>query len=434
MRDVTIMIPQRGGAVPEVWEALAAADINVEAAVSFSREHHRVVHVVVEDAVAGVEAAKRAGMGCIAVTTTSPASALGAADIVVDRAALDDLEKQLADAASEDACTLYLAVRRAKRRIAMTNPAIDFSQLLMIDQSYPGGGREWKHEAIHRLGHRAVPGGRLLVLDGLHPGGRVRQLFPPKPGSFWRPELSFDGKRVLFCFKPHDEKSFHLYEINLDGSGLRQLTDSQYDDIDPIYLPDGHIMFTTTRGNTYVRCGPYIYSYALARCDADGKNVYLISTNSEPDFVPALLDDGRVVYSRWEYSDKDQNRVQSLWTTNQDGTGTTVLWGNQSVWPDLLKDARSIPDSRRVMFTGSAHHNWFSGSVGIIDPDKGYNLPHGLTKVTADVAWPESGNGPGGSGCGTCRAIPRSVPNHSAPEPSRKAVLTKPLGRPSAAV
>ena len=52
MRDVTLMIPQRGGAVPEVWEALAAAEINVEAAVSFSREHHRVVHVVVEDAVA----------------------------------------------------------------------------------------------------------------------------------------------------------------------------------------------------------------------------------------------------------------------------------------------------------------------------------------------------------------------------------------------
>jgi hypothetical protein len=52
MRDITIMIPQRGGAVPEVWEALAAADVNVEAAVSFSREHHRVVHVVVDDTVA----------------------------------------------------------------------------------------------------------------------------------------------------------------------------------------------------------------------------------------------------------------------------------------------------------------------------------------------------------------------------------------------
>ena len=318
-----------------------------------------------------------------------------APDLSAESAALDDLEKQLAEVAPEDVRTLYLALRRVKRRIAMANPAIDFSQLLLIDQPYPGGGREWKHEAIHRLGHRAVPGGRLLVLDGLHPGSRVRQLFPPKPGSFWRPELSFDGKRVLFCFKPHDEKRFHLYEIDLDGSGLRQLTDSEYDDIDPIYLPDGKIMFTTTRGNTYVRCGPYIYSYVLARCDADGKNVYLVSTNSEPDFVPALLDDGRVVYSRWEYSDKDQNRVQSLWTTNQDGTGTTVLWGNQSIWPDHPAEPRPLPGSGRVMFTGVGHHNWFNGSIGIIDPRKGFNFPRGLTRVTWDLPWGEVGSAPG---------------------------------------
>jgi hypothetical protein len=79
---------------------------------------------------------------------------------------------------------------------------------------------------------------------------------------------------------------------------------------------------------------------------------------------------------------------------NPDGTQVSTFWGNQSVWPDLLKDARNIPGSRRVMFTGSAHHNWFSGAVGIIDPDRGLNFPDGLTKVTADVTWPESGNGP----------------------------------------
>jgi len=320
-------------------------------------------------------------------------------DLSAELAELDALEKQLAapEAKAGDllaARGLYLTVRRVKRRIVMSNPAVDFTQLVLIDQPYPGGGREWPHEAIHRLGHRATPGGRLLVLDGLHPDGRVRQLFPPKPGSFWRPELSFDGKRVLFCFKGGDEKSFHLYEINLDGSGLRQLTDSDYDDIDPIYLPDGHIMFTTTRGNTYVRCGPYIYSYVLARCDADGKNVYLISTNSEPDFVPALLSDGRVAYSRWEYSDKDQNRVQSLWTTNQDGTGTVVLWGNQTVWPDHLAEPRPIPGGGRVMFTGVGHHNWFNGSIGIVDPRQGTSFPHGLTRVTWDLPWGEVGRSP----------------------------------------
>ncbi len=315
-------------------------------------------------------------------------------------AELDALEERLSGHEAKDGGPRatrerYLAVRRVKHRIMMSNPAVDFTQLLLIDQPYPNrGGPEWRHEAIHRLGHRAVPGGRLLVLDGLHPDDQVRQLFPPKPGSFWRPELSFDGKRVLFCFKPHDDKSFHLYEINLDGGGFRQLTDTDYDDIDPIYLPDGHIMFTTTRGNTYVRCGPYIYSYVLARCDADGRNVYLVSTNSEPDFVPSLLQDGRVAYSRWEYSDKDQNRVQSLWTTNQDGTGTAVLWGNQSIWPDHLAEPRPIPGSGRVMFTGVGHHNWFNGSVGIVDPRQGTNFPRGLIRVTWDLPWGEVGRSP----------------------------------------
>ncbi|MFV1964054.1 MAG: hypothetical protein ACC628_01430 [Pirellulaceae bacterium] len=283
---------------------------------------------------------------------------------------------------------LYFAVRQVKRDIQFRNPVLDFTQVLLIDQPLPRGP-ESRHEAIHRMGIMAVAGGRLLILDGLHPGGRLRQLAPESPGSFWRPDLSFDATKVLVCYKPENDASFHLYEINIDGTGLRQLTDSEYDDIDPIYLPDGHILFTTTRGNSYVRCGPFIYSYILARCDADGGNVYLISYNGEPDFVPALLNDGRVIYSRWEYTDKPLWRLQKLWTTNQDGTGTAHFWGNQSVWPDHLSEPRPIPGSRRVMFSGVGHHDWWSGSIGIIDPDQGRDWPFGLTKVTADLRWPE---------------------------------------------
>ena len=288
---------------------------------------------------------------------------------------------------------VYYAVRRVKRRMMFQNPVLDFRQVLFIDQPLPQGP-ESLHEAIHRMGIMAVPGGRLLILDGLHPGGKVRQLGPDTPGSFWRPDLSFDARKILFSYKPSDDKSFHLYEIDSDGTGLRQLTRSDYDDLDPIYLPDGHILFTTTRGNSYVRCGPFIYSTILARCDADGRNVYLISCNGEPDFVPALLNDGRVIYSRWEYTDKPLWRLQKLWTTNQDGTGTAHFWGNQSVWPDHLSEPRPIPGSRRVMFSGVAHHDWWSGSIGIIDPDRGRDYPQGLTKVTADLAWPEVGPPP----------------------------------------
>ena len=315
-------------------------------------------------------------------------------DLSTDLAALDTLERRLAEKPDEAAARqLYLAGRAVKRRLTFKNPVVDFSQVLFIDNPYPAG-REWPHQARHRNGMMAVPGGRLLVLDGLSPGGKLRKLAPEKPGFFWRPDLSFDSRHVLFCYRPHDEKSFHLYEINVDGTGLRQLTSGPYDDTDPIYLPDGHILFTTTRSNTYVRCMPYTYSYVLARCDADGRNIYLISQNSEPDWCPALLNDGRVIYSRWEYTDKALWRIESLWTTHPDGTGTTTFWGNQSVWPDHLAEPRPIPGSHRVMFTGVAHHNWFAGSVGIIDPAKGFNFPHGLTKVTCETPWPECGTPP----------------------------------------
>ena len=90
--------------------------------------------------------------------------------------------------------------------------------------------------------------------------------------------------------------------------------------------------------------------------------------------MPALLNDGRVIYSRWEYTDKPLWRLQKLWTTNQDGTGTAHFWGNQSVWPDHLSEPRPIPGSRRVMFSGVGHHDWWSGSIGIIDPGQGPRL------------------------------------------------------------
>jgi hypothetical protein len=306
---------------------------------------------------------------------------------------LDALAARVEGSVTEE---LYFEVRALKRELVFSNPLVDFSEILLVDMPFPQGN-EWRHETRHRLGYMAVPGGRLMVLSGWKEGGKLRQLMPREPlhGSFWRPDLSWDGKRVVFCFKPHNEKSFHLYEIGADGSGLRQLTDGPYDDLDPIYLPDGeHVLFSTTRGHTYVRCMPPTNAYVLARCDLDGDDLYIVSRNNEPDYLPSVLNDGRVVYTRWEYTDKPLWRAQGLWTMHPDGTQVNTLWGNQSVWPDLVKDARSIPGSRRILCTGSAHHNWFSGSLAVIEPGAGTNFPDGITKVTADLAWPESGNGP----------------------------------------
>ncbi len=288
---------------------------------------------------------------------------------------------------------LYLAVREVKRRIAFANPAIDFNAILFIDQPFPQGS-EWQHQARHRNGFMAMPGGRLLVLEGLWPGGSLRKLSALPPGSYWKPDLSFDGKKIAFCYKANDEEAFHLYEVGLDGSGLRQITSGPFDDLDPIYLPDGGFAFVTTRGQTYVRCMPYTRSNILARCEADGSDLRLISFNNEPDWHPVLLSDGRIIFSRWEYTDKALWRIQSLWTVRPDGTQLETFWGNQSVWPDHPTEARAIPGTNLVMFTGTAHHDHFAGSIGVIDHGLGLNYPSGLTKVTWEVPWPESGNGP----------------------------------------
>ena len=331
-----------------------------------------------------------------------------APDFAEALAELKALENQTAEAvtgkAEGRAKDLYLAVRRIKRTIMLGDPVIDFAEILLVDNPYPTYPRkgklwraatvEWGHEARHRNGYMAAAGGRLLVLEGLDPDSPVRDLLPGQEGSFWRPDLSFDGQKVVYSFQPAEDLSFHLYEVGLDGSGFRQLTHGDYDDLDPIYLPDGHIMFSTSRTNTYVRCMPMTYAFALARCDADGKSIYITSRNSEPDYMPSLLNDGRIVYTRWEYTDKPLWRVQSLWACNPDGTGVASLWGNQSAWPDVLTEARSIPGSERIMFCAVGHHAWFDGSIGILDPSAGVNYPDGLTKVTADTPWPETGDGP----------------------------------------
>jgi hypothetical protein len=286
---------------------------------------------------------------------------------------------------------LYIKVREVKRQIMFKDPLVDFSKLVFIDapERYP-------HESMHRVYPQAqLNCVRLLVLDGLHPAGKVRKLTPDLgPGWYWRPDISHDAKKVLFCFRPEKDTTFHLYECNLDGSNLKQLTDGHYDDQDPVYMPDGKIVFVSNRGHSYARCVVGHPSTVVARCDPDGKNIYLISAGNEPEYTPAIMPNGQILYTRWEYTDKELMRIQSLWTVNPDGTGTSAFWGNQSYWPDLLMEARPIPGSHRVMFGGHGHHQVYMGSIGIIDPRKGFDYPNGLTKVTQDVRWAEVGDGP----------------------------------------
>lgn len=289
----------------------------------------------------------------------------------------------------------YLELRRIKRELLLGDPSIDFSRIVCIDNPYVHGS-EAIHEVRHRNEDTATTGGRLLVLDGLRPDAAVRKLAPPGvPAAFWRPDVSYDGTKILFCMKSSDQPAYHLYEVGVDGSGWRQITDGDYNDLDPIYAPDGGIIFSTSRCNHYLRCGGSKFRmFILARCDYDGKNIYFISANNEVDYLPSFLPDGRLIYTRWEYVDKEVLRIQSLWTVNPDGTGLNVFWGNQSHWPDMLMNARAIPGASKVIFNACGHHDAYAGPLGIIVPSEGMNYPDGLYNLTPHVPWAEVGKGP----------------------------------------
>ncbi len=147
------------------------------------------------------------------------------------------------------------------------------------------------------------------------------------------PEVSFDGQTILFAMRHDRADDYHLYEIHADGGKLRQLTHgSGISDIDPLYLPDGRILFTSTREPKYCMCNRHIMGN-LFTMDADGTNLQQIGHSTLHEGHAALLPDGRVIYDRWEYVDRNFGNAQGLWTCNPDGTNHAIYYGNNTASP-----------------------------------------------------------------------------------------------------
>jgi hypothetical protein len=208
---------------------------------------------------------------------------------------------------------LYFHLRQVKRQILFKSPEVDFSKIICVDSSVPGGNESLTRGEMHNRNNA-----QLLVLDDIAGTVTPRQLIPAPDSndsvSLFRFDLSHDAQRVVFSMKPEKERAYHLYEVGIDGNDFRQITSGTYSDIDPIYLPQGGYAFLSTRGEVYVQCGPWARAYVLTRCDAKGSNIYLLSPGTEAEYSPSLLDDGRILYTRWEYVDKGPQRIQSLWT------------------------------------------------------------------------------------------------------------------------
>lgn len=311
---------------------------------------------------------------------------------------------------------LYLEMRKLKRELMLKN--LDFEEVLCVDAPYPTGS-EAPHEGRVRVENTATFGGKIIKIN-VKDFAQTKLLFPQKDGSaaVGRVDLNFDASKMVFSARTKEDTNYRLYQLQSDGGGLKRLTQGAYNDSDPAWLPDGGIVFCTSRSNHFLRCGGSDFRLqVLARCDADGKNIYFISTNNESDAMPYVLDDGRILYCRWEYVDKNIFRLQSLWTINPDGTNSQVFWGNQSHWPDVPICAMQIPDTGKYLFASASHHNLFRAGLGVIEPAKGLNYPDGIYNLTPQIGWAEAGEGPEDKVYNPDFAMPRTFAAFYTPHP-----------------
>jgi hypothetical protein len=238
------------------------------------------------------------------------------------------------------------------------------------------------------------PGGGLYVVSPHAPGYAPVELVSSPEGQILDCDLSYDGRTVLFSWRRKQDEGYHLWTINVDGTGLEQLTDGEWHDYNACWLPDGGIAFLSTRSPQFAYCW-HAPVGVLCRMEPDGSGFRQLSANYLNDFTPAVLDDGRIIYSRWEYVDKPAIPIQSMWTVNPDGTGLSVFFGNRVLSPGTFMEARSIPGTDKVISTMTGHNGPTRGAIGVIDRSKGVNAQEAIWNITPDVPVPkvDEGNG-----------------------------------------
>lgn len=310
---------------------------------------------------------------------------------------------------------IYFDARRTVRTIAFCNPLLNFDKLLFIKKHDAGGVF---HMCDQYYGCNARPGGGLFVLsDPFSDNPKLTNLLENSAveigrlkgqkldsGGFLSPEVSFDGKMILFAYSECQAKqtyqwapeySYHIFKVNADGTGLVQLTDGPADDFDPCFLPNGRIVFITERRGGYLRCGRHCPVYTMYSMNTDGSDIICISFHETHEWHPSVNNEGMIVYTRWDYVDRDTNIAHHIWTCFPDGRDPRSFHGNYPVRresrPWMEMSIRAIPGSHKYVATTGAHHGNAFGSLVLIDPRiEDDNATSQLTRLTPEVPFAES--------------------------------------------
>jgi|GEM_PF-588791 len=263
-----------------------------------------------------------------------------------------------------------LAAERRQKRLA--NLQKQSNKLLFTKHPLLGGSHYAYTEALSDAQNecRWRPKSALCTLDLAT--GKVETLIDDPHGCIRDPDVSFDGKKILFSWKKDLKKDdFHLYEMDYATQKLRQITHGLgFADYEAIYLPGGDILFNSSRCIQTTDCWKTETS-SIWRCDKDGKYMRRLGFDQVATNYPQLMSDGRVTFTRWEYNDRGQLYPQPLFQMNQDGTAQTEFYGNNSWFPTSILHARGVPDSHKVIAISSGHHTRQTGKLIVIDNTKG---------------------------------------------------------------
>ena len=246
-------------------------------------------------------------------------------------------------------------------------------------------------------------GSEILVLDRpSDPGAKPRVIFASKEGYVFDLSPSYDGRTLLMTYREKPDAPFHVWEIGVDGAGLRQLTDGPWHDFNPIYYPDGRIVFCSSRVESYSLCQNFLAS-ALYVCRGDGSDIRRIDFTSLCSMAPAVLPDGSIVFTRWEYNDKNIFSWQGLWTILPDGRQLKLYYGNTLTVPNSRYGPRPVPGTNLVAITMTAHHHEPVGDIALVDRSRGLENPAGCRQITFATSyrvtqgrdWQDKNWGPG---------------------------------------